>query len=85
VFALRGDIPTIHVAALRQPDGRYRLLVEEVPVTHSGDRDRDVDDIMIRFTERLEQLVRAHPEQYFWQHRRWKHQPPDTPPDLREP
>jgi KDO2-lipid IV(A) lauroyltransferase len=85
VFALRGDIPTIFVAAMRQPDGRYRLVVEEVPITHSGDRERDVDDIMVRFTAMLEDLVRRYPEQYFWQHRRWKHQPPDTPPELREP
>jgi Kdo2-lipid IVA lauroyltransferase/acyltransferase len=29
--------------------------------------------------------VRQAPEQYFWQHRRWKRQPPDTPPELRDP
>lgn len=29
-----------------------------------------------RFTSALERLVRQHPEQYFWLHRRWKHQPP---------
>ncbi len=85
VFALRGDIPVVFVAAMRQPDGQYRLVVEDVPVTHTGDRERDVDDIMIRFTAMLERLVRAYPEQYFWQHRRWKHQPPDTPPELRQP
>ena len=85
VFALRGDIPVVFVAAMLEPDGRYRLIVEDVPITHTGDRERDVDDIMIRFTAMLERLVRAYPEQYFWQHRRWKHQPPDTPPELRQP
>jgi KDO2-lipid IV(A) lauroyltransferase len=29
--------------------------------------------------------VRRYPEQYFWHHRRWRRQPPDTPPELREP
>ncbi|MCX5763969.1 MAG: lysophospholipid acyltransferase family protein [Gemmatimonadetes bacterium] len=85
VFALRGDIPVVFVAAMRQPDGLYRLVVQDVPVTHSGDRERDVDAIMTRFTAMLERLVRAYPDQYFWQHRRWKHQPPDTPPELRQP
>jgi len=33
----------------------------------------------------IESYVRRFPEQYFWQHRRWKRQPPDTPPHLREP
>lgn len=29
-----------------------------------------------RYTQALERMVRRHPEQYFWLHRRWKHQPP---------
>jgi KDO2-lipid IV(A) lauroyltransferase len=28
-----------------------------------------------RFTTALERMVRKAPEQYFWLHRRWKHQP----------
>jgi len=28
-----------------------------------------------RFTTALERMIRKHPEQYFWLHRRWKHQP----------
>jgi Kdo2-lipid IVA lauroyltransferase/acyltransferase len=28
-----------------------------------------------RFTAALEAAIRRHPEQYFWLHRRWKHQP----------
>ena len=29
-----------------------------------------------RYTTALERAIRRHPEQYFWLHRRWKHQPP---------
>jgi KDO2-lipid IV(A) lauroyltransferase len=85
VFALRGDYPVVLIQALRQPEGRYEFVAEEIPVTHSGDRDRDVDDVMLRFSQALERMVRQYPGQYFWQHRRWKHQPDDTPPELREP
>jgi Kdo2-lipid IVA lauroyltransferase/acyltransferase len=34
-----------------------------------------VKAITARYTAALERLIRAHPEQYFWLHRRWKHQP----------
>jgi KDO2-lipid IV(A) lauroyltransferase len=85
VFALRGDYPVVLIQAVRQPDERYEFVAEEIPVVHTGDRERDVDAVMLRFTEALERMVRKYPGQYFWQHRRWKHQPDDTPPELREP
>jgi KDO2-lipid IV(A) lauroyltransferase len=34
-----------------------------------------VREITERYTAALERLARRHPEQYFWLHRRWKHQP----------
>ena len=85
VFALRAGVPVVLIQAIREPDGRYRFTAEEIAVTDSGDREHDVDEIIRRFSAALERLVRRHPGQYFWQHRRWKHQPPDTPPHLREP
>ena len=85
VFALRLGAPMMFGAALRKPNGRYRLVVEEVPVHDSGDRERDVEDVVARYTRVLERWVRVAPEQYFWQHRRWKQQPDDTPPQLRDP
>jgi KDO2-lipid IV(A) lauroyltransferase len=85
VFALRMGVPILFAAALRLPNGRFRLVVEPVPFEQTGDRNRDVEVIVAAYTQSLERWVRAHPEQYFWQHRRWKHQPPDTPPHLREP
>jgi len=85
VFAMRGDVPIVFISAIRQPDGRYLERFEAVPLVRTGDRDADVDATVLRYTQVLERLVRAHPEQYFWQHRRWKGQPADTPAHLREP
>lgn len=85
VFALRLGAPMVFGVALRQDNGRYHLTFEEVPIHHTGDRERDVDDIVARFTSALERWVRVAPEQYFWHHRRWKQQPEDTPPELRDP
>ncbi|MFL5463923.1 MAG: lysophospholipid acyltransferase family protein [Gemmatimonadaceae bacterium] len=85
VFALRFGVPVIFVVALRKPDGRYRIVVERIEATRTGNMDRDVDAVVARFTERLEHWVRVVPAQYFWQHRRWRRQPPDTPRELRDP
>lgn len=85
VFALRFDAPAIFIVALRRPDGRYRIVIEPVTAPTTGDRERDVDAIIIRFTRILEEWVRRAPEQYFWHHRRWKRQPPGTPAELRDP
>ena len=85
VFALRFEVPVLFVVAIRKPNGRYRLVLERVEINGTGDRDRDVDAIVGRYTELLEKWVRREPTQYFWQHRRWKRQPPDTPPELRDP
>ena len=75
VFALRFRAPVVFVAPLRQPDGRFRLGFEEVPVHPTGERERDVDTIVADYTAVLERWVRRTPEQYFWHHRRWRHRP----------
>jgi KDO2-lipid IV(A) lauroyltransferase len=85
VFALRLGVPVVFGTAVRQPTGKYRIAFEPVEVEDTGDRDRDVDAIVARYTATLERWVRRYPEQYFWHHRRWRRQPPDTPTELREP
>lgn len=85
VFALRSKLPMLFVAAIRQPDLSYRFIVREVALSDAEDREQAVDDTVRNYTKAIEDCVREYPEQYFWQHRRWKRQPPDTPPHLREP
>ncbi|WP_337172235.1 lysophospholipid acyltransferase family protein [Gemmatimonas aurantiaca] len=85
VFALRFGAPVLFMVVVRQPGGRYALFIEPVEIASTGDREADVDAIVLRFTQMLEAKIREYPDQYFWQHRRWRRQPPDTPPHLREP
>jgi Kdo2-lipid IVA lauroyltransferase/acyltransferase len=85
VFALRLGAPVVFATALRQPSGRYVMHYEEVPVHPTGDREADVDRIVADYTSTLERWIRRAPEQYFWHHRRWKHQRPGTPPELGDP
>jgi KDO2-lipid IV(A) lauroyltransferase len=55
---------------------RYEIAVEETifPEDHEDQPDA-VRVITQRLTSALERGVRQAPEQYFWLHRRWKHQP----------
>jgi Kdo2-lipid IVA lauroyltransferase/acyltransferase len=56
---------------------KFALDIEEV--IDPGDfaaRPDAIKAITEQFTRAFERLVRRHPEQYFWLHRRWKHQPP---------
>lgn len=85
VFALRLDAPVIFAAAVRLPSGRFHLTFEEIVTDRTGDRDAAIDRIVKGYTDALERIVRRYPEQYFWQHRRWKHQRPGTPPELGDP
>jgi KDO2-lipid IV(A) lauroyltransferase len=85
VFALRLNAPLVFATAIRQPNGQYVLYMENVPLTNTGNLEADVDAIVAAYSNTLERWVRRFPEQYFWQHRRWKHQRPGTPPELGDP
>jgi KDO2-lipid IV(A) lauroyltransferase len=67
-------------ASIRPPAGMesvfYEVAVEDVidPRDYATRPDA-VMAITQRYTSALERLIRRHPEQYFWLHRRWKHQP----------
>jgi KDO2-lipid IV(A) lauroyltransferase len=55
---------------------RYEIRIEDVidPLDYAGRADA-ARQITQRYTAALERLIRRHPGQYFWLHRRWKHQP----------
>ena len=55
---------------------RYVIYLEDTILPEDyQDRSDATHAITLRYTQALERLVRRHPEQYFWLHRRWKSQP----------
>lgn len=84
-FAMRLEAPVVFFVALRKPGGRFSMHFESVPTRATGDKSADVDRIVADCTAVLERWVRRSPGQYFWHHRRWKHQQPGTPPELGNP
>lgn len=53
----------------------YVLEVEEVPYDPTADREAEALRITAACTARLEQVIREHPTEWFWMHRRWKTRP----------
>ncbi len=77
VLALRSGAAVVFVISYPLGDGRHRVEIEgPLDVPDTGDRDRDVLAFVQDLNDRLERQVRAHPEQWYWLHRRWKTRPP---------
>lgn len=60
----------------RDGDGRYQIRIEET-WTQWPSNDAIADTR--RYMQELEAVVRAHPEQYLWAHKRFKTRPPGSP------
>jgi KDO2-lipid IV(A) lauroyltransferase len=59
---------------------RYRIYLEDVILPEEYAAHADAPRaITQRYSDALARMVRRHPEQYFWVHRRWKHQPKARP------
>jgi KDO2-lipid IV(A) lauroyltransferase len=71
----QAPILVVGLARLGHPM-QYKLYLEDeiLPEHFAGDADA-VRTITQRYSDALARMVRRHPEQYFWMHRRWKHQP----------
>jgi len=77
LLALEYDALMLVIGVPRLGDpGRYHVTVADCidPGDYEGRPDA-VKAITERYTTALERVVRLAPEQYFWLHRRWKHQP----------
>ncbi len=78
LLALEFNAPMVVIGMPRVGEPmQYKVVAEEVilPEEYAGRPDA-VRAITQRFTAALERLARRTPEQYFWLHRRWKHEPP---------
>jgi KDO2-lipid IV(A) lauroyltransferase len=72
VVARRSGAPVVPAAVYRE--GRlhvFRLRPPVVPVI-TGDFEHDLHANTQQYNDQLEQIIRAHPEQWIWNHRRWK-------------
>ena len=59
---------------------KYRLRFEPpVDLIDTGDTERDVFENTQRFAKVIEEIIRKHPDQWVWIHKRWKTRPTGEP------
>jgi Kdo2-lipid IVA lauroyltransferase/acyltransferase len=59
---------------------KYRLRFEPpVELIRTGDTERDVFENTQRFAKVIEEIIRKHPDQWVWIHKRWKTRPKGEP------
>lgn len=73
LFASKTKAPVIPVYTYRTPDLRTHVVFgPAVELISDEDKDLQIAKMTQRYNEVLENIIRAHPEQWMWVHRRWK-------------
>ncbi len=74
LFATKTEAPVIPIWTWREPvGGKIHVCFEpEIPNVEDENRDLQMKKMTERYNEALEHILRKHPEQWMWVHRRWK-------------
>lgn len=75
LFAQKTKAPVLPIYAYEGEDKKLHLVVEPALDTArwvTDDKDQTVLNLTQAFNDKLEEIVRKHPEQWMWVHRRWK-------------
>ncbi|MEM6947350.1 MAG: lysophospholipid acyltransferase family protein [Pseudomonadota bacterium] len=71
-LALKYGVPLVPVSTVRTGPARFRVTIHPALETpNTGDPAGDLEAAVRAINAFLEDQVRAHPGQWFWQHRRW--------------
>jgi Kdo2-lipid IVA lauroyltransferase/acyltransferase len=72
-FALRTKAPIYLAECVRKPNGAYEMTFHNVPFDDLGAATpENIEELTMRHTALLEQIIRKKPELWLWQHKRWK-------------
>ena len=71
-LVLRFDCPIVPVHIERLGGVKFRIIFEPpLRVLRVGDQKEDIYALMVQINNRIEEWVRANPEQWLWLHNRW--------------
>jgi KDO2-lipid IV(A) lauroyltransferase len=72
-LALRFKTPLLFAIPVRDEHGHYSVTFKEIPTEDLTSTKDDIITLTKRHTALLEEAIRKHPEQWAWQHNRWKY------------
>lgn len=73
LLALRTGCRVLVSSCFRLPEGQFGCIFSEpIETVDTGDRDADLQVNTQRYVSEMEKLVRAHPGDWMWMHRRWR-------------
>jgi KDO2-lipid IV(A) lauroyltransferase len=74
-IAKKMNYPVVYVSIRRKDRGYYEITLEDLVADPSM---VSAEEIVERFTQRLETDIREMPEYWLWTHKRWKHKRPNA-------
>ena len=73
-LALKTGAPIICGIPIRENNFKYKVKLVEIPTNNLPDSEEEkILEISQRYTSYLEEVIREHPEQWLWMHKRWKY------------
>jgi len=75
LLALKTGAPVVPIFVLRTEKGYKGLVLPEIPLVRAGDKIKEIELNTSAYNQVIENVVRQHPEQWFWVHRRWNTRP----------
>lgn len=73
VMVRKTKAPVIPVYDLRVNGDEHRVIIDKpIAFEDLGDKDETLKHMTQKYTNYIEEVVRKHPEQWMWVHRRWK-------------
>ncbi len=74
MLSLKTGAPILYAVSIRQPDNSYVAKFEEISRNDLPEQEEEkVLELSQRITYYLENIIREHPEQWLWMHKRWKY------------
>lgn len=73
-LAIKHNAPVFLMTGYRLKTGKHRVEIKPLEIPGEMTPDEQKVEVIVRYNEELGKIISAHPEHYFWYHRRWRKQ-----------